>query len=118
MTETYPIQERVEAALGAERADKLLTGLDNYSNQPNAVKGAAKRPSDPEVEAVEDAKIDFGQVDSTRAGCLVGSGIGGILAILEWHRIILEKGPGHISPFFIPSLIVNMASGQLSIRRA
>lgn len=55
MTEMYPIQERVEAALGAERADRLLTGLDNYSNQPNAVKGAAKRPSDPEVEAVAHA---------------------------------------------------------------
>ncbi len=55
MTETYPIQERVEAALGAERADRLFTGLDNYSNQPNAVKGAAKRPSDPEVEAVAHA---------------------------------------------------------------
>lgn len=52
MTETYPIQARVDAALGAERAELLLTALDNYSNQPNAVKGAAKRPSDPEIEAV------------------------------------------------------------------
>ena len=68
------------------------------------------------VEAVEDAKIDFSQVDPTRAGALVGSGIGGILSILEWHRVLLEKGPSRISPFFIPSLIVNMASGQLSIR--
>jgi 3-oxoacyl-[acyl-carrier-protein] synthase II len=68
------------------------------------------------VEAVEDAKLDFGQEDPTRAGCLIGSGIGGILAILEWHRVLLEKGPGRISPFFIPSLIVNMASGQLSMR--
>jgi 3-oxoacyl-[acyl-carrier-protein] synthase II len=68
------------------------------------------------VEAVEDAKVDFSQVDPTRAGALVGSGIGGILSILEWHRVLLEKGPGRISPFFIPSLIVNMASGQLSIR--
>jgi 3-oxoacyl-[acyl-carrier-protein] synthase II len=68
------------------------------------------------VEAVEDAKIDFSQVDPVRAGALVGSGIGGILSILEWHRVLLEKGPGRISPFFIPSLIVNMASGQLSIR--
>jgi len=55
MTETYPIQERVEAALGAERAERLLTALDNYSNQPNAVKGAAKRPSDPEIEAAAHA---------------------------------------------------------------
>jgi 3-oxoacyl-[acyl-carrier-protein] synthase II len=68
------------------------------------------------VEAVEDAKIDFSQVDPTRAGALVGSGIGGILSVLEWHRVILEKGPGRVSPFFIPSLIVNMASGQLSLR--
>jgi 3-oxoacyl-[acyl-carrier-protein] synthase II len=68
------------------------------------------------VEAVEDAKIDFSQVDPTRAGALVGSGIGGILTILEWHRVLLERGPSRVSPFFVPSLIVNMASGQLSIR--
>ena len=68
------------------------------------------------VEAVEDAKVDFSQMDPARAGALVGSGIGGILSILEWHRVLLEKGPSRISPFFIPSLIVNMASGQLSIR--
>ena len=68
------------------------------------------------VEAVEDAKIDFSQVDPTRAGALVGSGIGGILSILEWHRVLLERGPSRVSPFFVPSLIVNMASGQLSIR--
>ena len=68
------------------------------------------------VEAVEDAKIDFSQMDPTRGGALVGSGIGGILSILEWHRVILEKGPSRVSPFFVPSLIVNMASGQLSIR--
>jgi 3-oxoacyl-[acyl-carrier-protein] synthase II len=68
------------------------------------------------VDAVEDAKVDFDQVDPARAGCLVGSGIGGILSILEWHRVLLEKGPGRISPFFIPAVIVNMASGQLSLR--
>jgi 3-oxoacyl-[acyl-carrier-protein] synthase II len=68
------------------------------------------------VDAVEDAKVDFDHVDPVRAGCLVGSGIGGILSILEWHRVLLEKGPGRISPFFIPAVIVNMASGQLSLR--
>jgi 3-oxoacyl-[acyl-carrier-protein] synthase II len=68
------------------------------------------------VEAVESAKIDFSQVDPTRAGALVGSGIGGILSILEWHKVLLDKGPSRVSPFFVPSLIVNMASGQLSIR--
>jgi 3-oxoacyl-[acyl-carrier-protein] synthase II len=68
------------------------------------------------VEAVEDAKIDFAQVDATRAGALIGSGTGGILSILEWHRVLLERGPSRVSPFFVPSLIVNMAAGQLSIR--
>ena len=68
------------------------------------------------VEAVESAKIDFSQVDPTRAGALIGSGIGGILSVLEWHKVLLEKGPSRVSPFFVPSLIVNMASGQLSIR--
>ncbi|MBI3456185.1 MAG: beta-ketoacyl-ACP synthase II [Candidatus Rokubacteria bacterium] len=68
------------------------------------------------VDAVEDAKVDFARVDPTRAGCLVGSGIGGIESILHWHDVLKEKGPDRISPFFIPSLIVNMASGQLSMR--
>jgi 3-oxoacyl-[acyl-carrier-protein] synthase II len=68
------------------------------------------------VEAVESAKIPPPPVDPTRAGALIGSGIGGILSILEWHKVLLEKGPSRVSPFFVPSLIVNMASGQLSIR--
>jgi 3-oxoacyl-[acyl-carrier-protein] synthase II len=68
------------------------------------------------VDAVEDARVDFAGVDPTRAGCLVGSGIGGIQTILQWHDVIKEKGPDRISPFFIPSLIVNMAAGQLSLR--
>ncbi len=68
------------------------------------------------ADAVDDAKVDWDQVDPTRAGCLVGSGIGGILSILEWHKLMLEKGPGRVSPFFIPAVIVNMASGQLSLR--
>ncbi len=55
MTETYPIQADLESALGAERTHQLLTKLDSYSNQPNAVKGAAKRPSDPELEAIAHA---------------------------------------------------------------
>jgi 3-oxoacyl-[acyl-carrier-protein] synthase II len=68
------------------------------------------------ADAVDDAKLDWDHVDPTRAGCLVGSGIGGILSILEYHKILLEKGPGRVSPFFIPAVIVNMASGQLSMR--
>lgn len=66
--------------------------------------------------ALEDAKLDVTKEDSYRVGVLVGSGIGGLRTIEEQHRIYLEKGPGRISPFLIPMLIVNMAPGQISIR--
>jgi len=68
------------------------------------------------VLAVQDAALDTGRVDSTRLGVLIGSGIGGITTLLESHRNLLEKGPDRVSPFFIPMLIVNMASGLVSIR--
>ena len=66
--------------------------------------------------AVEDAGLNVERVDRTRFGVLVGSGIGGISTLLETHKILLEKGPDRVSPFFIPMLIVNMASGLISMR--
>ena len=65
---------------------------------------------------MEDSKIDLSKEDPHRIGVLVGSGIGGLRTIEEQHRVYLEKGPGRISPFLIPMLIVNMAPGQISIR--
>jgi 3-oxoacyl-[acyl-carrier-protein] synthase II len=54
--------------------------------------------------------------DSERVGVYIGSGIGGFEVIEREHRNLLEKGPGRISPFFIPATIINLASGQVSIR--
>ena len=51
-----------------------------------------------------------------RAGVYIGSGIGGFEVIEREHKILLEKGPSRISPFFIPSTIINLASGYVSIR--
>jgi 3-oxoacyl-[acyl-carrier-protein] synthase II len=51
-----------------------------------------------------------------RTGVLIGSGIGGFEVIEREHRTLLEKGPSRISPFFIPATIINLASGQVSIR--
>jgi len=68
------------------------------------------------VMAVEDSGLNLERVDKTRFGVLVGSGIGGITTLLETHKVLLEKGPDRVSPFFIPMLIVNMASGILSMR--
>jgi 3-oxoacyl-[acyl-carrier-protein] synthase II len=68
------------------------------------------------VMAVEDAGLNVERVDGTRFGVLVGSGIGGITTLLETHKVLLEKGPDRVSPFFIPMLIINMASGLISMR--
>ena len=63
------------------------------------------------VMAVEDAGLDTTKVDGTRFGVLIGSGIGGIQTLLSTHDTLREKGPDRVSPFFIPMMIVNMASG-------
>ena len=68
------------------------------------------------VMAVEDAALDTGKVAGERFGVLIGSGIGGITTLLETHKVLLEKGPDRVSPFFVPMMIVNMASGLVSMR--
>jgi len=66
--------------------------------------------------AVQDAALDTSKIDGTRFGVLIGSGIGGISTLLQSHKDLLEKGPDRVSPFFIPMLIANMASGLVSMR--
>ncbi|MGZ5432772.1 MAG: beta-ketoacyl-ACP synthase II [Thermoanaerobaculia bacterium] len=66
--------------------------------------------------AVDDAKLNPKAEDGDRVGVIIGSGIGGLPLIEEMHRKLMERGPARISPFFIPGLIVNLASGQISIR--
>lgn len=66
--------------------------------------------------ALEDSGLSLDSIDRTRAGVLVGSGIGGLQTLETQHTILLEKGPRRVSPFFIPMEIINLASGQLSIR--
>jgi 3-oxoacyl-[acyl-carrier-protein] synthase II len=65
--------------------------------------------------AMDDAKLVVDDHNRDHIGVLIGSGIGGIATIEEQHRVLLEKGPDRISPFFIPMLITNMASGMVSI---
>ncbi|MBX6312070.1 MAG: beta-ketoacyl-ACP synthase II [Isosphaeraceae bacterium] len=68
------------------------------------------------LSAVADSGIDFGQFDPYRVGVIIGSGIGGLHEFETQHATMLEKGPSKISPFTIPKLMVNAASGQVSIR--
>src|SRR5207302_10596707 len=55
-------------------------------------------------------------MDAERFGVMIGSGIGGITTLLDGEHVLLQKGPDRVSPFIIPMLIINMASGLVSMR--
>ena len=65
--------------------------------------------------AVTDSGIDFSKEDSYRAGVIIGTGIGGIETIEEQDRIVLERGHSRVSPFTVPRMMANAASGNVSI---
>lgn len=67
-------------------------------------------------EAVADSGLDMEKEDPWRVGCITGSGIGGILTFEEQHKNYLDRGPGRVSPFFIPMMIGNMAPCQIAIK--
>jgi len=67
------------------------------------------------VMAVGDAKLDLEKEDRERVGVIIGSGIGGLDTIEKQFQVLLEKGPRRVSPFLVPMLIANMASGYVSI---
>ncbi len=66
--------------------------------------------------AVDDAGFKVTAENADRVGVYIGSGIGGLQAIEAFHKVLLEKGPDRVSPFFIPMVIINLASGQVSMR--
>ena len=68
------------------------------------------------MQAINSADIQKGCFDTDRVGIFVGSGIGGINTILNNHKAYLEKGTRRVSPFMIPMMISNMASGVIAIK--
>jgi 3-oxoacyl-[acyl-carrier-protein] synthase II len=68
------------------------------------------------IQAVEDAGLEPDSLALDRIGVAIGSGIGGIKTIETCHDVLLEKGPQKVSPFFVPSCIINMVAGHLSIK--
>jgi len=66
--------------------------------------------------AMDDAGLKVTEDNADRIGVIVGSGIGGLSAIEHYKQVLLEKGPKRVSPFFIPMTIINLISGQISIR--
>ena len=68
------------------------------------------------IQAFEDSGLDADKYDSERFGVAIGSGIGGIKTIEDTSLLIRDAGPRKVSPFFVPGSIINMISGNLSIR--
>lgn len=66
--------------------------------------------------AMDDSKLEVTEENAGRVGVYIASGIGGFTSIEREHKALLEGGPRRISPFFIPSAIINLAAGQVSIR--
>jgi 3-oxoacyl-[acyl-carrier-protein] synthase II len=66
--------------------------------------------------AMKDSGLDLAKEDSERMGCIIGAGIGGLRTIEDEHSTLVERGVKKIGPFFIPSLIINLAPGQISIK--
>jgi 3-oxoacyl-[acyl-carrier-protein] synthase II len=65
--------------------------------------------------AVADAELDLHKENRERIGVILGTGIGGTETFEEQHQVLLERGPGRISPFFIPMMIANMGAAQVAI---
>jgi 3-oxoacyl-[acyl-carrier-protein] synthase II len=66
--------------------------------------------------AAEDAGLKVTPENAERVGVYIGSGIGGLSSIETYHKVLQDKGPDRVSPFFIPMTIINLASGQVAIR--
>ena len=67
------------------------------------------------LEAYDDSGLDLERTDRDRVGVLIGAGIGGLETIENTTQVMVQKGPRKVSPFYIPSSIINMVSGNLSI---
>ncbi|UCD17572.1 MAG: beta-ketoacyl-ACP synthase II [Candidatus Zixiibacteriota bacterium] len=66
--------------------------------------------------AFDDSGLDLHNIDVNRAGVVIGSGIGGISTLEKQHKLLLDSGPGRVSPFFIPMMIIDMCAGMVAMR--
>ncbi|MAT08450.1 MAG: beta-ketoacyl-[acyl-carrier-protein] synthase II [Chloroflexi bacterium] len=67
------------------------------------------------LQAVDHSKLEINQSNSARIGVMIASGIGGIITISNQLEVLAEKGPNRVSPFFVPMMLPDMASGQVSM---
>ncbi len=107
-TEGFPV--RFGGEVRGFDVEQYLTRKDARKMDPFIHYGIAAA-----VDALKDSGFEIEEANADRVGVSVGSGIGGIYSIEEGHKNYLNGGPRKLSPFFIPSAIINMVSGNLSI---
>lgn len=107
----------------SEFSTKVAAQIDNFDVTLYIDKKEAKRMDlftqyaiVASQEAVNMSGLDFSGMDPYRAGVLIGSGVGGMDTLETNCRTLFEKGPKRVSPFFVPMMIANMASGQVAIK--
>ena len=66
--------------------------------------------------AMDSSRLEVPEENAERVGVYVGAGMGGLTSIEHWHEVLQEKGPDRVTPFFIPMVIINLISGQVSIK--
>jgi len=103
---------RGETSSGLYNADDWVPSKDQRKMDEFIVFGMCAG-----IQAVEDSgwKPETDE-QRERTGVMIGSGIGGLKTIYETSQLLIEKGPRRVSPFFIPSSLINLISGQLSIK--
>lgn len=102
---------QISAAIKGFQVDHYLSSKDSRKMDTFIQYGLAAT-----VEALADARLEISAQNADRIGVAIGSGIGGLVLIEKTHQALLEGGPRKVSPFFIPGAIINMISGQVSIR--
>ncbi|GBG09562.1 beta-ketoacyl-[acyl-carrier-protein] synthase II [Paenibacillus sp. MY03] len=114
----------VEAFDFSEYPTRIAAEVKNFNPEDYGIDRKEARRMDRFVQfasvasklAVENSGLDIGvNADAERVGVMIGSGIGGLGTWEDQHNVLLEKGPKRVSPFFIPMMIANMASGQVSM---
>ncbi|MFD2333125.1 beta-ketoacyl-ACP synthase II [Cohnella sp. GCM10020058] len=114
----------IEAFDTADYPTKIAAEVKNWEPEAHGIDKKEARRMDRFVQfglaaslsAVKDSGLEIGvNAEADRVGVSVGSGIGGLGTWEDQHTILMEKGPRRVSPFFIPMMIANMASGQISI---
>lgn len=108
-TEGYPCQ--IAAEVPDFEIDKFIDTKDQKKMDRFIHLGLAAA-----TLAMEDSGLAITDSNADRVGVIVGSGVGGLPAIERYEKILLEKGPKKVSPFFIPMTIINLTAGHISIR--